>query len=90
MLPSRTLPVVGSRILGSIPQKGKVADPGLVGVAPGRGVIMMEPVSVCQYVSTTAHSLRPTHSLYQCQASGLIGSPTEPMTRSEWSLWFLT
>lgn len=46
-----------------MPKKGKVAEPGLVGVAPGRGVMMIEldgdqlehlradgthPVSVCQ------------------------------------------
>lgn len=37
-----------SRILASIPAKGKVADPGLVGIAPGRGVMTMDPVSVCQ------------------------------------------
>ena len=34
-----------------------------------------------QNVSTIAHWNFPTCSLYQFQASGLIGSPTEPRTR---------
>ena len=29
-----------------------MAEPGFIGVAPGRGVIMMPPVSVCHHVST--------------------------------------
>jgi hypothetical protein len=33
---------------------------------------MMDPVSVCQYVSTTAAFPRPTLVLYQTQASGAI------------------
>jgi hypothetical protein len=36
-------------------QKGTVAEPGLVSIAPGNGVVTMLPVSVCQNVSTTAH-----------------------------------
>ena len=35
-----------------MPKNGSVAEPGLVGVAPGSGVIMMPPVSVCHQVST--------------------------------------
>ena len=30
-----------------MPQKGTVAEPGLVGMAPGKGVMTIEPVSVC-------------------------------------------
>src|SRR5258706_8094592 len=82
-LPSSSLPLLGSRIAGWIPKNGIVAEPGLVGIAPGRGVMMIDPVSVCQYVSTTAHSFLPTCSLYHSQASGLIGSPTEPRIRRE-------
>jgi hypothetical protein len=82
-LPVSSLPVVGSTIAGSIPKNGTVAEPGFVSVAPGNGVMTIEPVSVCQKVSTIAHCPRPTWSLYQCHASGLIGSPTEPSTRSE-------
>ena len=37
-------------IAGSIPKKGKDALPGLVGVTPAKGVMTLEPVSVCQYV----------------------------------------
>lgn len=37
-------------------------------------------VSVCQKVSTRGHRPWPTAWWYQCQASGLIGSPTEPRT----------
>ena len=41
---------------------GNVAQPGLIGVAPGSGEITCPPVSVCQYVSTIAHLLLPTSS----------------------------
>lgn len=32
---------------GSIPKNGTVAEPGLVSIAPGKGVITIDPVSVC-------------------------------------------
>ena len=35
-----------SRITATTPKNGKHADPGLVGVHPGRGVITWPPVSV--------------------------------------------
>lgn len=35
---------------GSMPKKGNEALPGLVGLIPARGVMTLEPVSVCQYV----------------------------------------
>ncbi len=54
-----------------------------MGVAPGRGVIMCAPVSVCHHVSTTDTLPLPTTSWYQRQASGLMGSPTVPRMRSE-------
>lgn len=38
----------------SYPKKGKVAEPGLVGIQPGKGEMTCEPVSVIQYVSTMA------------------------------------
>ena len=44
---------------GWIPKKGSVADPGLVGVAPGNGEIIIPPVSVCHHVSTIGHCLSP-------------------------------
>ena len=54
-----------------------------MGVFPGRGVSMCPPVSVCHQVSTMKQSPLPTCVWYQCQASGLMGSPTVPSTRSE-------
>ena len=40
-------PSLSTRI-GLTPKKGSVAEPGLVAIAPGSGVIKIEPVSVCQ------------------------------------------
>ena len=44
---------------------------------------MIAPVSVCHHVSTTGHRSVPITFQYQTQASGLIGSPTEPSNRSD-------
>ena len=44
---------------------------------------MIIPVSVCHHVSTIGQRSPPMCSRYQTQASGLIGSPTEPSSRSE-------
>jgi hypothetical protein len=60
-----------------------VADPGLATVTPGSGVIRMLPVSVCHHVSTTGHLPLPIVFQYQTHASGLIGSPTVPSSRSD-------
>src|SRR5216684_4051381 len=65
-------------ISGTTPGNGFVADPGLVAIAPGIGVIMMCPVSVCQNVSVIGQRLLPITSRYHIQASGLMGSPTVP------------
>src|SRR5690606_21279207 len=93
-LPLTPLPSTGTPSLltnnGSTPKKGRVADPGLVGVHPGRGAIRMPPVSVCHHVSTTAQRFSPTTSWYQVQISGLMGSPTEPSTRKLLRLYWLT
>src|SRR5687767_9148841 len=62
---------------------GKVADPGRRVVAPGSGEIMMAPVSVCHHVSTSGQRPPPMFVWYQIHASGLMGSPTEPSTRSD-------
>src|SRR6476646_2211865 len=64
-----------------MPGSGNVAEPGLVVVAPGSGLLMIAPVSVCHHVSTTGQRSPPMYVWYQIQASGLIGSPTEPITR---------
>ncbi len=44
---------------------------------------MIIPVPVCHQASTTGAWLSPICSRYHIQASGLIGSPTEPSRRSE-------
>src|SRR3954454_6814634 len=64
-----------------MPGNGLVADPGLVVVTPGSGVIMIIPVSVCHHVSTTGVVSAPMLCWYQSHASGLIGSPTLPSSR---------
>src|SRR5574341_1224032 len=43
----------------AMPGNALVADPGLVGVAPGSGVMRIEPVSVCHQVSTIGQRLLP-------------------------------
>src|SRR3954470_19336882 len=74
---------LSSTTAASTPKKGRVAVPGFVGVAPGSGVIMCPPVSVCHHVSTIGQRPPPTRRWYHIQASGLIGSPTVPSRRSE-------
>ena len=44
---------------------------------------MAPPVSVCHQVSMMGSFLPPTTRWNQCQASGLMGSPTLPSRRSE-------
>jgi len=68
-------------MIGWTPKNGSVADPGFIGVQPGRLVIMWPPVSVCHHVSTIGISERPMFFQYHSHASGLIGSPTVPRTR---------
>src|SRR5579875_202547 len=70
-----------------MPGSGKVADPGLHTVTPGNGEIMMAPVSVCHHVSTTGQRSPPMWRQYHIHASGLMGSPTEPRTRSDDRSW---
>src|SRR5246127_6002946 len=80
--PSSTLPCA-STISGTIPKKGRVAEPGLRSVEPGSGEIRMPPVSVCHHVSTIGQRPSPTTRWYHSHASGLIGSPTLPSSRSD-------
>ena len=70
-----------------MPGSGKVAEPGLSVVAPGSGLIMMAPVSVCHHVSTIGHRPPPMWVQYHIHASGLMGSPTEPSSRSLVRSW---
>src|SRR5918996_2992429 len=81
--PSGTELPSSSTTSAKTPGKGMVADPGLVGTTPGSGVIIIIPVSVCHQVSTTGQEPPPTCSWYHIQASGLMGSPTVPISRSE-------
>ena len=64
-----------------MPGSGRVADPGFVSVRPGRGAIIIPPVSVCHHVSTIGQRSPPMNRWYHTHASGLIGSPTEPRRR---------
>src|SRR5579863_4486994 len=64
-----------------MPGSGRVHEPGLVGVAPGIGLIIMAPVSVCHQVSMMGQRSCPITLRYHIQASGLIGSPTLPSRR---------
>src|SRR5512138_3840160 len=81
-VPSGTGFPCSSTISASWPKKGRVPEPGLSGVV-GVGVIMNMPVSVCHQVSMMGHFSLPMTRWYHLQASGLIGSPTEPSKRSE-------
>src|SRR5687768_6291032 len=67
----------------SMPGNGNVAEPGLHTVWPGSGVMRMCPVSVCHHVSTTGQRPPPMTFQYQTHASGLMGSPTLPRSRSD-------
>ena len=67
--------------IGDDAGKRRVAEPGLVGTAPGSGEIMIAPVSVCHQVSTIGQRSPPISWWYHIQASGLIGSPTVPSRR---------
>src|SRR5690606_36127766 len=59
------------------------AEPGFVALTPGSGAIRRAPVSVCPQVSTTGQRSPPMCFRYHIHASGLIGSPTEPIRRNE-------
>src|SRR5919201_3173202 len=79
--PNGTLLPSSSTTSASTPGNGNVALPGFSVVIPGSGVMRIIPVSVIHQVSTTGHRPPPMTSWYQSQASGLIGSPTEPRRR---------
>jgi hypothetical protein len=72
-----------STTFAEMPGKGCWAEPGTRLVTPGSGVSMCAPVSVCHQVSMIGQRPPPMFLWYQSQASGLIGSPTEPSRRSE-------
>jgi len=62
---------LSSRMTGRTPKKGSVAEPGRQGQAPGRGVIMAAPVSVCHHVSTIGHRPSPTNCAPQDKLQAL-------------------
>ncbi len=72
-----------STTVAAIPGSGSCAEPGLVSVMPGSGLSIIAPVSVCHQVSTIGVVSAPMCLRYHIHASGLIGSPTDPRTRSE-------
>src|SRR3954468_4852314 len=72
-----------SKISVAIPGSGFVAEPGFVGVAPGIGEIIVQPVSVCHQVSMIGQRSLPITWWYHIHAAGLMGSPTEPSKRIE-------
>ena len=59
------------------PGSGNVAEPGFNGVM-GKGDTKNVPVSVCHQVSMIGSLPAPKVFLYHIQASGLMGSPTDP------------
>ena len=65
-----------STMSAPMPGQRERRAPGFSVVAPGSGLIMMAPVSVCHHVSTTGQRSPPMCCQYQTHASGLIGSPT--------------
>ena len=68
---------------GWTPKKGNVAEPGLVGVAPGNGEIRIPPVSVCHQVSTIGQLPFPTMLKYHFHSGSFMGSPTVPKSFKE-------
>jgi len=58
--PQGTSLPVSSTTAAWMPGKGRVHEPGTSVVAPGSGVIMWPPVSVCQKVSTMGQRPPPT------------------------------
>ena len=69
------------------PGAGTSRSPASAWWRPGSGLIMMAPVSVCHHVSTIGQRSPPMCSQYQTHASGLIGSPTLPSSRSDDRSW---
>ena len=57
--PTATRSPLSFRISALMPGNGCVADPGLVRVMPGSGVIRIAPVSVCHHVSTIGQRSPP-------------------------------
>ena len=82
-LTERQALAVGVHDIGRDAREREGGAPGLVSVTPGSGVMRIWPVSVCHQVSTMGQCSRPMLRWYHSHASGLMGSPTEPSSRSE-------
>lgn len=67
--PSCGLPSL-STSAGCTPKNGRVAEPAFSCVAPGIGVIMKPPVSVCHQVSITGHFSLPIFFQYHSRLRG--------------------
>jgi len=71
-------------------ENGRVAEPGFWAIAPGSGVIRMPPVlGLPPGVDDRAAAIADD-AVIPFQASGLIGSPTEPSSLSEARLVLFT
>ena len=73
-----------STMSAPMPGSGNVALPGFSVVAPGSGLIMMAPVSVCHHVSTTGHRSPPMCSPVPDPGLGvdrLADGPEQPQRR---------
>src|ERR1700749_1300709 len=81
-LPSIIVPF-SSTITGCTPGSGRPAKLGFNGVTPAIADIICPPFSVCHQVSTIGQLPWPIFSSNQCQASSLIGSPTDPSLVNE-------
>jgi hypothetical protein len=77
---------LGSRSVVTSPRFAALG-PGLAATSPGSGPIMIRPGSGCHQGVDDRAALVADHLVYQSQAFGLIGSPTEPSRRSEDRSW---
>jgi hypothetical protein len=66
--PSSSTPLSGSSSTGTTPKNGIEADPGLSNQAPGRGVIMWPPVSVCMHTKSSYKAFGTAQSRAQSRA----------------------
>src|ERR1700752_2711108 len=74
---------ISSTMAAVMPGKGSVHEPGTSGVAPGSGVIMWPPVSVCHQVSTIGQRPPPMLAWYHSPAAdvGVVPLPRRRVDR---------
>ena len=78
---ARSLPSLSTTVGHDAEERQRARSRAWSAMAPGSGVIMIAPVSVCHQVSTIGQRPPPITSWYHIHASGLIGSPTVPSRR---------